>query len=66
MFTDGYIDQFGGPENKKFMIKRLRELLLKVHMLPLNQQKEQIENTIQKWIGTNDQTDDICVIGIRF
>lgn len=66
LFTDGYIDQFGGPENKKFMIRRFRELLESVHSKPIAQQKQKIEATITDWIGTNEQTDDIAVIGIRF
>lgn len=66
LFTDGYIDQFGGSDNKKFMIKRFRELLLKIWNLPMAEQKQNLENTISKWIGKNEQTDDIQVIGIRF
>ncbi|MEW6469907.1 MAG: SpoIIE family protein phosphatase [Bacteroidota bacterium] len=66
LFTDGYIDQFGGPENKKFMIKRFRELLLRVCDLSMNEQKQQMEAAIRGWIGNNEQTDDITVIGIRF
>jgi len=66
LFTDGYIDQFGGDNNKKFMIKRFRELLLDIHQLPMQEQKNKLENTINKWIGKNEQTDDITVMGIRF
>lgn len=66
LFTDGYIDQFGGTENKKFMIKRLRELLQKIHILPMTEQKQILEKTIIDWTGKNDQTDDILVTGIRF
>jgi serine phosphatase RsbU (regulator of sigma subunit) len=66
LFTDGYIDQFGGPENKKFMIKRFRELVQKISKLPMPDQKQQLNSTIQDWIRTNEQTDDILVCGIRF
>lgn len=66
LFTDGYIDQFGGPENKKFMIRRFRDLLVSIHSKPIAEQKQKIESAISDWIGTNDQTDDIAVIGIRF
>lgn len=66
LFTDGYVDQFGGEENKKFMIKRFRELLLSIHQFPMQKQKQEIENNIVKWIGSNEQTDDILVMGIRF
>ncbi|HET6989821.1 MAG TPA: SpoIIE family protein phosphatase [Bacteroidia bacterium] len=66
LFTDGIIDQFGGEKNKKFTIRRFRELILNVHRDPMPEQKNKIENEIVKWIGTNEQTDDILVIGIRF
>ncbi len=66
LFTDGYIDQFGGIENKKYMIKKLRELLLKIHVLPMQEQKQILEKTIVEWTGKNDQTDNILVTGIRF
>lgn len=66
LFTDGYIDQFGGPDNKKFMIRRFRDLLVSIHSKPIAEQKQKIESEITRWIGTNEQTDDIAVIGIRF
>ena len=40
LFSDGYADQFGGPENKKFMYKRFEELLLEIHTKPMEDQKE--------------------------
>jgi serine phosphatase RsbU (regulator of sigma subunit) len=66
LFTDGYLDQFGGTQNKKFMIKRFRELLVEVHLLPMQEQKQEIEKNMRTWIGTHEQTDDITVIGIEF
>jgi len=66
MFTDGYIDQFGGSENKKFMIKRFRELLFSIYQLPVIEQRNSVEKTMDNWIGKNDQTDDILVMGIKF
>lgn len=66
LFTDGYIDQFGGPDNKKFMIKRFRELILGLNKLPMPDQKKKLNDTITSWIGNNEQTDDILVVGIRF
>ncbi len=65
-FTDGYADQFGGEKGKKFSNKRLRETLLSIHRLPMNEQKQQLDNTIETWKGNLEQVDDICVIGIRF
>ena len=43
LFTDGYVDQFGGPDSKKIMSRRFRELLLKYHKLPLPEQKSKLE-----------------------
>ncbi len=48
------------------MIKRLRELLLSIHHLPMAEQKHKMDTTIAEWIGKNEQTDDILVMGIRF
>jgi len=65
MFSDGYADQFGGPENKKFFTKRFEQLLFEIHNDPLEEQKEKLKLTLFDWMGNNDQVDDILVIGIR-
>jgi serine phosphatase RsbU (regulator of sigma subunit) len=65
LFSDGYRDQFGGKDNTKFMSKKFNELLLKIHHLPLHEQKEILEIKIEEWKGRNHQTDDILVMGIR-
>ena len=67
LFSDGFPDQFGGPQNKKFMIRRFRELLFEIHQKPFDEQKRILETTIDKWIGDgeNKQTDDILVMGFR-
>ena len=65
MFSDGYVDQFGGSENKKFMYRRFRYLLLTIHHFPVNDQKAILEENIKTWIGRNEQIDDIMVIGFR-
>jgi serine phosphatase RsbU (regulator of sigma subunit) len=66
LFTDGYTDQFGGTDNKKFMIKQFRDVLLKIHHEPMNDQKQKLEIGIEGWKKNDSQTDDILVIGIRF
>lgn len=66
LYTDGFHDQFGGPDNKKFMSKRLKELLVAIAPLPMREQKLRLEAAMEHWIGCNDQIDDILVIGIRF
>ena len=66
MFSDGYIDQFGGPENRKFMSKRFKQTLLSIHKLPLEEQKTYLDNTIIEWMGEeNKQLDDILVWGFK-
>jgi serine phosphatase RsbU (regulator of sigma subunit) len=66
IFSDGYADQFGGPNGKKFMYKRLRELFLSLQDQPMKSQGEILEQTIVEWKGTTQQIDDIVVIGIKF
>jgi len=65
LFSDGYIDQFGGPKGKKFMRKRFKETLQSIHQLDVKTQKQHLDNTIIDWMGNEEQLDDILVIGIR-
>lgn len=66
LITDGYADQFGGAQGKKFMKKQLKELLLSVSYKPLDEQKAILIGTFEKWKGSMEQVDDICIIGIKF
>jgi serine phosphatase RsbU (regulator of sigma subunit) len=63
--TDGFADQFGGPKKKKLKTKGMIELFVNVHFLPLTEQKEKIHSYYSDWKGSGDQTDDVCVIGIK-
>jgi serine phosphatase RsbU (regulator of sigma subunit) len=65
LFSDGYADQFGGPDDKKFMYKRFEELLVEVHAKPMEKQKEILTTRFLEWKGDGDQIDDILVMGIR-
>lgn len=65
LYTDGYADQFGGPKGKKFKYKQLNEQLLASSNLPMHEQKQQLETIFENWRGDIEQTDDVCVIGIR-
>ena len=65
LFSDGYPDQFGGADERKFMKKRFKELLLKIHKEPTDKQREILETTMEDWRGGIQQLDDILVIGIR-
>jgi len=64
-FSDGYEDQFGGPEGKKFKGKKFRELLVEISSRPMKEQKEIIESTFIKWKGVQDQVDDVVILGVR-
>lgn len=66
LFSDGYADQFGGPEGKKFKYRRFRRLLMNIHNLPMEEQQRRIEENISEWMGMQyEQIDDQMVIGIR-
>jgi serine phosphatase RsbU (regulator of sigma subunit)/tetratricopeptide (TPR) repeat protein len=65
IFSDGYVDQFGGESGKKFMAKKFKQLLLGMQNLSMDQQKEHLDKTIIDWRGELDQVDDIMVIGLR-
>jgi serine phosphatase RsbU (regulator of sigma subunit) len=65
LFSDGYPDQFGGPEGKKFKYRRFRHLLLAIHELPLEKQKQYLKESIEEWRGNYEQVDDILVIGLK-
>ena len=63
LFSDGYADQFGGNEGKKFMYKPFKRLLLGIASEPMKRQKEILETTLSEWMGDMEQIDDICVLG---
>ncbi len=65
IFSDGYQDQFGGENNSKFMSKRLKQLLLDIHKLPMAEQKKIMDDIISDWIKNTRQIDDILVIGFK-
>ena len=65
LFTDGFADQFGGPNGKKFLSKRLNELLLSIGHFSIGEQKNKLEEAFINWKGNLEQVDDVCVIGIK-
>ena len=64
-FTDGLADQFGGEKGKKFKYKQLKELLLSIQHLELNEQERIIKSRFYAWKGDLEQVDDVCLIGIK-
>ncbi|MDX2361142.1 MAG: SpoIIE family protein phosphatase [Crocinitomicaceae bacterium] len=65
IFSDGYVDQFGGEKGKKFKAAAFKELLLGIQPEPMESQKKILDETFESWKGDNDQVDDVCVIGVR-
>lgn len=66
LFTDGYADQFGGPENKKYKTAKFKEYIINIQQYSMQMQKEMLEKNIEKWRGNQMQVDDILVIGRKF
>lgn len=64
-FTDGYIDQFGGENDKKFTKKRFKELLLTSSQMEMSEQESFLEYAFNNWKQNAEQTDDILVVGIK-
>jgi serine phosphatase RsbU (regulator of sigma subunit) len=65
IFSDGFIDQKGGPDQKKFMSKKFKNLLLEIHDEPMFDQKNKLEKALTEWMGNQSQIDDILVVGVR-
>ena len=65
IFSDGYADQFGGPNGKKFMVGNFRKLLTQITELPSGNQKEKLDSTLLTWQGGQEQVDDVLVIGVK-
>ncbi len=65
LMSDGLQDQFGGPQGKKFMMKRLKELLIKISRDPVDFQYQKIDEELTAWMGDLSQVDDITLMGIR-
>lgn len=66
IFSDGYIDQFGGESFKKFLLSRLKELVKSIGHLSLSDQEHRVKKTFLEWKGNGKQTDDVLVVGMKF
>ncbi len=65
IFSDGYTDQFGGLNRKKFKFRRFRNLLISIHKLPLDIQKQKLHESFLEWKLDYEQIDDILIIGFK-
>ena len=65
IFTDGFVDQFGGEQGKKFKSSQLKQLLLSVQSKDMDVQQGIIDTAFEKWKRKEEQLDDVCIIGVR-
>jgi serine phosphatase RsbU (regulator of sigma subunit) len=66
LFTDGFSDQFGGSAYHKYYLSNLKKLLVSNAGKPLAEQLELLQDVFDDWKGSNDQTDDVLIVGIKF
>jgi len=64
--SDGYVSQFGGESNEKYKSERFKNLLMKAHHLDINEQKDYFYHDFFQWKGSNEQIDDVLVMGLKF
>ncbi|GEM_PF-879144 len=65
LYTDGFIDQFGGQDNKRYKRTRFKNFILKIQDIPLSQQEEVFRDELDKWMNDNEQIDDILIVGVE-
>lgn len=65
IFSDGFVDQFGGDNNKKFKSSNFKKLILSVQDKPMNSQKELFSKAFESWKGSYEQMDDVCLLGVK-
>jgi serine phosphatase RsbU (regulator of sigma subunit) len=65
LYTDGFADQFGGYQNKKYKYAQLKELLATIAVLPMAQQRDKLKVNFDAWKADYEQVDDVLVIGIK-
>jgi serine phosphatase RsbU (regulator of sigma subunit)/tetratricopeptide (TPR) repeat protein len=65
LLSDGFQDQFGGSQGKKFMVKNLRDLLAANANRPMVEQQNLLEASLDEWMGGHEQVDDITILGVK-
>lgn len=63
LFSDGYEDQFGGPEGRKFMKRQFRNLLQEIYQKPMQEQLQILNETMDNWQKSQRQIDDMLIVG---
>ena len=65
LFTDGFVDQFGGPNGKKFMAKNFKKLLLEIQGMSMEKQRDKLNQILIDWMGDISQIDDVLIMGVK-
>jgi serine phosphatase RsbU (regulator of sigma subunit) len=65
IFSDGFVDQYGGKKRKKFKSKKLMHLLLSLQGGSMDMQRKMLEDAFDRWRGVHEQIDDVCAFGLR-
>ncbi len=65
VFSDGYADQFGGPNGKKFKVTHFKEMLIGLASETVHHQRTILEETIEEWRKGIMQVDDMLIIGVK-
>jgi len=69
MSTDGFADQFGGEKGKKYMVKKMKNMIISISDRPYNEQHKLLESEVLDWmenyVKVHEQIDDICVMGFE-
>ena len=65
MFSDGYMDQFGGKKGFKYKASNFQKILMENHNKPMVIQKDKLEQELKNWMKGYEQTNDILVMGVR-
>ena len=66
LFTDGFIDQFGGDADKKYKSPNFKRFLISIAHLSMEDQFKALEQEFNSWMGKNEQIDDVCVFGVKY
>ena len=65
VFSDGFVDQRGGPENKKFYYQPFQEMLVEIHQKGMDEQRTHLDRVLTDWMGNHEQIDDVIIFGVR-
>ena len=66
LFSDGFMDQFGGEKSRKYLKSNFKNLLIRISELPIDKQKTALYNELQTWMLNHEQVDDMLIIGLQF